>query len=80
MFSLTAKEFELLRKNYSVIQTQALGQFRARMWTNIRLIVCRLASFWISIHFYCILGTFLVYIILFLSVVFYTVLFELRLI
>ena len=43
LFSLTAsKEFELLCKNYSVIQPQAHGRFRACVW---QAFVCYLASF-----------------------------------
>ena len=43
LFSLAAsKEFELLCKNYSVIQPQAHGRFRACVW---QAFVCYLASF-----------------------------------
>ena len=45
LFSLTAsKEFELLVlcKNYSVIQPQAYGRFRACVW---QAFVCHLDSF-----------------------------------
>jgi len=43
LFSLTAsKEFELLCKNYSVIQPQAHGRFRACVW---QAFVCHLASY-----------------------------------
>ena len=42
LFSLTAsEEFELLCKNYSVIQPQAHGRFRA----CVASILCHLASF-----------------------------------
>ena len=43
LFSLTAsKEFELLCKNYSVIQLEAHGGFCACVW---QAFVCHLASF-----------------------------------
>ena len=43
LFSLTAsKEFELLCKNYSVIQPQYHGRFRACVW---QAFVCHLARF-----------------------------------
>jgi len=62
LFSLTAsKEFELLCKNYSVIQPQAHGRFRACVW---QAFICHLASFYLDKYFYCAFCTLSVYIFL----------------
>jgi len=76
--SLTAsKGFEPLCKNYSVTEYQAHGRFCACVW---QAFVCHLASYWVvSLLYFCMLSVYF-FCLLHLSVVFYTVLFELRLI